>query len=96
MIEASESSSDSDFDMIEALENSKELQDYVKMQIKSELETIGPKIFDKIKAEFTIEEAKLAPQARDPDHENLTVSWHLNDKENSAEKDSLRQQPSDP
>ena len=50
-----ESSSDSDFDMIEALESSAELQSYVKRQIKSELAIIGPKIFDKLKVELALE-----------------------------------------
>ena len=46
------SSSDSDFDMFEALEKSKELQELIRENIRNELEVIGPQIFEKVKQEF--------------------------------------------
>ena len=46
------SSSDSDFDMFEALEKSKELQELIRENIRNELEVIGPQIFERVKQEF--------------------------------------------
>ena len=46
------SDSDSDIDMLEALDKSPELQDYLRQVVRANLKEMAPSIFEKIKAEL--------------------------------------------
>lgn len=51
----SSSESGSDIDQFEALESSEELQNHLRQYIRNELAVMGPKIFEKVRAELNIE-----------------------------------------
>ena len=48
------SDSDSDIDMLEALDKSPELQDYLRQVVRTNLNEMAPRIFEKIKAELAL------------------------------------------
>jgi len=66
--------------MFEALKTSKDLQEYVRQQIRAELEEIAPSVFEKVKSQLALAEKS----------ENLHVSWHL--ENNRLEQSELLQE----
>ena len=51
----SSDSSDSDIDIYDAIINSEELRTHLRSHVRSELATIAPKVFEKIRAEYGLE-----------------------------------------
>ena len=53
------SDSDSDIDMLEALDKSPELQDYLRQVVRANLNEMAPSIFEKIKAELALKNEEI-------------------------------------
>ena len=86
MIESSDSSSDSDVDVFEALKSSDELQSYMRQHIRKEIADIGPKLFEQLKTEMGLKDVAIKEEngIPAPVMDDLRESWHLDEEEEKA------------